>query len=86
MRSAFSARKAPQMDSGPAVSPACDGQTQTVLRRVFVHFAELLGRGPALISPESDPDNISVLEANGFFHDALRFFNSEVANRVEDPI
>src|SRR5271165_2730995 len=61
-------------------------QTQAVLSRVLVHFTELLRRGAALISSESDSGNISVLEGNGFVNDALRFLDPEVAHRVEDPI
>src|SRR5271166_5336008 len=61
-------------------------QTQTVPRRVLVHFAELAWLGAALVSSESNPNNISVLEMNGLLDYALRFLDSEVAHRIEDPV
>src|SRR5271165_849059 len=62
------------------------GQTQTVLRSVLVHLTELLRGSTALVSSQTDSNNISVFEANGFAHYALRFVSPEVADRVEDPI
>src|SRR5208337_2519996 len=61
-------------------------QTQAMLCGVFVHFAKLLRRGAALIASEPNPNNISVLEMNGLLDYALRFLDSEVAHRIEDPI
>src|SRR5208337_4840024 len=61
-------------------------QTQAMLCGVFVHFAKLVWRGAALIASEPNPNNISVLEMNGLLDYALRFLDSEVAHRIEDPV
>ena len=60
MRSAFSSRSAPQMDSGSHRFAGMNGQPQPVLRGVLVHLAELLRPGAALVAANSDAHDVSV--------------------------
>ena len=53
---------------------------------VFVDFAKLLRPSFSLVAADSDPCDIVCLEANRFVHNPPCFVDSEVADRVEDPI
>src|SRR5215469_8776997 len=53
---------------------------------VFVDMPKLLRPGAALVAADSDGNDISVLQTDGFVDNAAGLIHSEVADRIEDPI
>jgi hypothetical protein len=73
MRSALML-SAPQIDSGPALSPAW-----------AVNVFEKLRRALALVAADAEGDYVAVAELDGEVEDLAGLFRAELADGVEDP-
>src|SRR5215813_1040114 len=60
-------------------------ETKAVVGRVGVNVAKELRGGAALVSPDSEADNITVTKMDCQFCNSLPGFDAELAHRVEYP-
>ncbi len=58
-------------------------QSQTMVRRVLVDFAKLLGAGFAFVAANADAYHIVGLQADRLVYNAPSFVHPEMANRIE---